>query len=71
MPFKYKLDVLASLRERGYSTYRIRQEKVFSEATLQMFRTGRIASQSSLEKLCDLLDCQPGDILQYVKESDG
>ncbi len=68
MPFKYKIDVIAALKRAGYSTYRIRKEKIFSEGTLQNFREGVIASQSTLEKLCELLDCQPGDILVYNKE---
>lgn len=67
MPFKYKIDVIAALKAAGYSTYRIRKEKIFSEGTLQNFREGVIASQSTLEKLCELLDCQPGDILVYNK----
>ena len=65
MPFRYKIDILAALKEKGYSTYRIRKERIFAEATLQLFRQGVIASQSTLEKLCELLDCQPGDILEY------
>ena len=60
----------AALKEKGYSTYRIRKEKIFAEATLQLFRQGVIASQSTLEKLCELLDCQPGDILIYEKDTD-
>ena len=68
MQFKYKIDVIVALKRAGYSTYRIRKEKIFSEGTLQNFREGVIASQSTLEKLCELLDCQPGDILVYNKE---
>ena len=70
MPFRYKIDILAALKEKGYSTYRIQKEKIFAEATLQLFRQGVIASQSTLEKLCELLDCQPGDILIYEKDTD-
>ena len=68
MPFAYKIDVLTALKEKGYSTYRIRKDKLFAEATLQMFRRGEIASQTTLEKLCDILDCQPGDLLIYKKD---
>lgn len=68
MPIKYRIDVIAALKAAGYSTYRIRKEKIFSEATLQSFRTGKIASQASLELLCKLLKCQPGDLLMYEEE---
>ena len=70
MPFRYKIDVLAALKEAGYSTYRIRKERIFSEGTLQNFREGVIAAQSTLEKLCELLNCQPGEILIFEKDED-
>lgn len=70
MPFRYRLDVIAALKSAGYSTYRIRKEKIFSEGTLQNFRDGIIAAQSTLEKLCELLSCQPGDILVFIKDED-
>ena len=70
MPLRYRLDVIAALKSAGYSTYRIRKEKIFSEGTLQNFRDGIIAAQSTLEKLCELLSCQPGDILVFIKDED-
>ena len=69
MPIKYKIDVLEALKSAGYSTFRIRKEKLFAEGTLQNFRDGVIVAQNTLEKLCELLDCQPGDILLYEKEN--
>ena len=68
MPFKYKIDVLEALKAAGYSTYRIRKEKIFAEGTLQNLRDGVIVAQGTLEKLCELLDCQPGDILIFQRE---
>ena len=34
---KYKFDVLSELKNRGYSSYKIRKEKIFGEAILQKF----------------------------------
>lgn len=68
MPFKYKIDILAALKANGYSTYRVRKENIFGQATMQQFRTGEIASLGALEKLCNLLECQPGDLLVYEKD---
>ena len=70
MPFRYKIDVLDALKKAGFSTYRIRKEKIFAEGTLQNFRDSVIVAQNTLEKLCELLDCQPGDILIYEKDSE-
>ncbi len=66
MPIKYKIDVLAALKEKGYTTYRIRHDKIMGERQAQQIREGVIISTAGLEKLCRLLDCQPGDLLEYV-----
>ena len=65
---KYKIDVLATLKEKGYNTNKIRTEKIMGEAMLQKIRNGEMVSWSVFEKLCDLLDCQPADLIEYVKE---
>ena len=66
---RYKMNVLQELKDVGYSTYRVRAEKVLSEGTMQRLRTGSTAiSVESLGILCNLLQCQPGDILEWVPE---
>ena len=65
---KYKIDVLATLKEKGYNTNKIRKEKIMGEAMLQKIRNGEMVSWSVFENLCDLLDCQPADLIEYVKE---
>ncbi len=66
MAFVYKLDVLPALKEKGYSTYRIRKDKLFSESTVQKLRTKKPVSWENLEMICRLLECQPGDAIEYV-----
>ena len=68
MPLKYKIDIIAALKEAGYSTYKIRQEKLFSESTLQYFRDNKPVAWENIDRLCDLLKCQPGDILEHAPE---
>ena len=70
MPIKYKIDVLAALKEAGYNTGRIRKDKIMGEAMLQKLRSGQLISWATLELICELLDCQPGDLIEYVKEPD-
>lgn len=66
---RYKIDVLQELKRAGYSTYRVRAEKVLSEGTMQRLRTKSTAiSVESLGILCNILQCQPGDILEWVPE---
>lgn len=65
---KYKIDVLAALKEKGYNTNKIRKEKIMGEAMLQKLRSGQMVSWSTLDTLCCLLDFQPADLIEYVKE---
>jgi len=68
MPIKYdKLFVL--LNERGINTTRIRREKIIGQATLTAIKNGTGGLDAkTISKLCSLLDCQPGDIMEYVPE---
>lgn len=68
MPLQYKIDVVAALKDKGYTSYKIRQEKLLSESTIQKLRSGKGVSWENIETLCRLLDCQPGDLLKYTKE---
>lgn len=68
MGLKYKLDVLAALRAKGFTTYKLRQEKLLSESTLQKLRSGVGVSWENIETICRLLDCQPADLMYYDKE---
>lgn len=68
MPIKYKIDVIAALKEAGYNTNKIRKEKLLSESVLQYLRSGKKVSLDAIEKICKLLKCQPGDIIEYVED---
>ena len=70
MPMRYKVDVMAVLKEAGYNTNRIRKEKIMGEAMLQKIRGGQMVSWAVLETLCSLLDCQPGDLIEFVRDAD-
>lgn len=68
MAIRYKINVLAALKEAGYSSTRIREEKLIGQSYLQQLRKGEIVSTACLDKLCELLQCQPGDILEHIPE---
>lgn len=70
MPVTYKIDVLEKLKEKGYSTYRLRKEKLLAEATIQNIRNGDLVSWENISRLCALLGCQPGDIVEYVESGE-
>ena len=68
MGLQFKIDVLAALKEKGITTYQIRKEKLLSESTVQKLRAGIGVSWENIETLCRLLDCQPYDLIEYVKD---
>lgn len=65
---KYKIDVIAALKEAGYSAYRIREENLLPQSCMQYFRNGEVVGIKNLEKMCRLLHLQPGDIIEFVDE---
>ncbi len=68
MPLSYKFDVLNALKEKGYNTGKLRKDKLIAEGVIQSLRDKKPISWSNLEKLCKLLECQPGDIIEYIEE---
>lgn len=56
------------MKEKGLTTYRIRKEKIISETTLQKLREGKVVTTEAIDKLCCALNCQPGDIMEYIPE---
>lgn len=68
MPMKFKIDVVASLKEKGYYPQRIRKEKILSESTMTKLRLNQSVSWDNIETICRLLECQPGDILEFIPD---
>lgn len=64
---RYKIDILEELKEKGYTSYKLRKDKIMGEAQIQKIRNGEIASKETLNTICKLLHCQPGDILEYIE----
>lgn len=70
MAIRYKINVMDALKAKGYTAYKLRKEKLIGERQMQQIRNGEIVSTAVLDKLCEVLECQPGDILEYVKEEE-
>ena len=68
MAIQYKIDVLAELKKAGYTTTKIREEKLIGQSYLQQIRKGEIVSWKTIDTLCELLNCQVGDLVEYVKK---
>lgn len=68
MALQYKINVMNALKEKGFSSYTLRKEQLLSESTIQKLRSGKGVAWENLETLCRLLDCQPADLIEYVKD---
>jgi len=68
MPVRVSLDEL--LKERGMSLTELSEKVDLTLANLSILKTGKAKAIrfSTLEALCRVLDCQPGDILRYSGE---
>lgn len=71
MPLIYdKLFTL--LKDKSYTMTRVRKENLIGQGTLTAIRRGSGGlSHSTIEDICRVLNCQPGDIMEYVKDELG
>ena len=58
-------DILEKLAEAGWSSYRIAKEKKIGNGSLQRIRKGQSISTETLNTICSICNCQPGDLLRY------
>ena len=67
MPIIYT-KLFALLKEKRITTYTIRKENIISQTALQKIKdgTGNIDTRT-IERLCNVLKCQPGDFMEYVE----
>ena len=70
MPIHYKIDILQALKAAGYNTSILRKEKLMGEATIQKLRKGELVSWANINTICQLLNCQPGDIIEYIPDEE-
>ena len=71
MAIRYKVDILAELKKKGYSSTRISEEKLIGQSYLQQLRHGELVSWKTLDTICAMLECQPGDLVEFIDEQEG
>ena len=67
MPIKYD-KLLALLDEKGITSYTVKKDNLIGQATFKKIKEGGDIDTRTISKLCALLNCQPGDIMEYVPE---
>ncbi len=67
--FKFKIDVLSELRERGYTSYVIQREKLIPQSACTKIRSGIVPGVIVLDTICNLLNCDIGDVITHVPDN--
>lgn len=67
MPIVINLDLL--LQQKGMTGKELSEIIGITEANLSIFRSGkaRAVRFTTLAAICEALECQPGDVLEFVK----
>ena len=63
----YKINVLETLKEAKYTPARLRKEKLLGENAIQALRENKMVGVKALDRICAILDMQPGNIIKYVE----
>ncbi len=71
MPIILRLDRV--MADRKMSLKELSEKVGVANVNLSRMKTGKISAIrfSTLDAICDVLDCQPGDILEYQREEKG
>lgn len=64
-------DILKKLSDNGWSTYRLQKESLISNGTIIQIRAGKPITTTTIDTVCRLCHCQPGDLLIYVPDDEG
>lgn len=70
MPIIVNLDIM--LAKRKMRSNELAELVGITTANLSVLKTGKAKAIrfSTLEAICEILDCQPGDILEYVSDEE-
>jgi putative transcriptional regulator len=65
MAIRVNLDVMLAVRKR--TARELAQHVGITEQNISLIRSGRVKGMrfATLERICEFLDCQPGDLLVY------
>ncbi|WP_375700046.1 helix-turn-helix domain-containing protein [Pseudophaeobacter sp. TrK17] len=71
MPIRVNLDMM--LVRRKVKSRELAAAVGITEANLSLLKSGKVKGVrfATLDAICQFLECQPGDILEYLPEEDG
>jgi len=64
-------NILKRLLDNGWSVYRLIKEKKIGNSTLTRIRQQQSITTESINTICELCNCQPGDLMHYEPGEQG
>lgn len=64
MAYKYKIDVVQALSDKGFTSYKIKQRKLLSQGTLKKLKECGNVTLDTLDAVCCMLRCDISDIIE-------
>lgn len=61
-------NILRRLSEKGWTTKRLQTERLISNGTIIQIRAGRAITTTTIDTICRLCSCQPGDLMSWVPD---
>ncbi len=58
----------ATMKQKKISTYHLINKCGFSPRTINNLKHNKSITLYTMEKLCEILECKPNDIVEFVKE---
>ncbi|PHV70260.1 transcriptional regulator [Sporanaerobium hydrogeniformans] len=68
MPIVVNLDVMLAKRKMSMNELSDKVGVTLANLSILKNNKGKAIRFSTLEALCEVLDCQPGELLEYIKE---
>ena len=59
-----------NMKRKGVSTYKLRENCLIDSRTIKRLRENGSVETKTLDKICDLLDCNIEDIVTHIKRKD-
>ena len=57
------------MEEKGITSYTCKRDNIIGQATYKKIKEDGDIDTRTIAKMCEVLDCQPGDLMEYVRES--
>lgn len=65
---RYKIDIIQALRDKGVNSGTCRFSGQLSQSAFAYMKKGEIVGTKSIDQICSILRCQPGDLIEWVPD---